>query len=128
MQALWLQCVKFMHVKRDKYDAITKEMPHRWLNTKTSSELLVITPMKLSWPCVKHMMDERNSKHRGVIQGNSPIICHHETLSYYFDITIIDDVASVAIGLTNENFKKNELSTILTMVTSIIMVVVHLWW
>jgi hypothetical protein len=117
-----------MHVKRDKYDAITKEMPHRWLNTKTSSELLVITPMKLSWPCVKHMMDERNSKHRGVIQGNSPIICHHETLSYYFDITIIDDVASVAIGLTNENFKKNELSTILTMVTSIIMVVVHLWW
>jgi len=115
-----------MHRKGDKYDVITKEMPCRWLNTKTSSELLVITPMKLSWQCVKHMMDERNGKHSGVIQGNSPIICHHETLSYYFDITIRDDVVGVAIGLSDENFKKNELPTILTMVTSIIMAVVHL--
>jgi hypothetical protein len=103
-----------MHGKGDKYDAIKKEMPRRWLNTKTSNELLVITPMKLSSQCVKHMMDERNGKHRGVIQGNSPIICHHETLSYYFDITIRDDVPSVAIGHTNENFKKNELPTIVT--------------
>jgi DNA-nicking Smr family endonuclease len=46
--ALWFQCVKFMHGKGDKYDVIKKEMPHRWLNNKTSSELLVITPTKLS--------------------------------------------------------------------------------
>jgi hypothetical protein len=72
------------------------------------------------------MMNERNGKHMGVIQGNSPIIYHHETLSCYFDITIRDDVVGVAIGLTDENFKKNKRPTILTMVPSIIMVVVHL--
>ncbi len=70
LRALWLQCVKFMRGKGDKYDAITKEMPCRWFNTKTTSELLVINPMKFSWQCVKHMMDERNGKPRGVIQGN----------------------------------------------------------
>jgi hypothetical protein len=50
----------------------------------------------------------------GVIQGNSPIICHHETLSYYFDITIRDDIVGVAIALMDVNFKKNKLLTILT--------------
>jgi hypothetical protein len=61
----------------------------------------------------------------GVIQGNPPITCHNETLSDYFDISI-KDYSGVAIGFTDENFKKNELPTIIMMVTSITMVVVHL--
>jgi hypothetical protein len=100
-------------------------MPRRWLNNKINSELLVITAMKLSWHYVQHMIDERNGKCRGVIQGNSSITCHHETLSYYFDNIIRDDVGGVAIGLIDENFKKNELPTIVKMVISIRMVVVH---
>ncbi len=39
-------------------------------------------------------------------------MCHHETLSYYFEITIIDDVGfgdGVAIGFTNEKFKKDKI-------------------
>ncbi len=55
----------------NKYDAIEKEMPHRWLNIKTSNKLLVITPMKLSWQAFKHMMNERNGKHRGCYSRES---------------------------------------------------------
>lgn len=85
----------------------------------------MITATKLSWHYVKHMMDERNGKCSGAIQGNSSITCHQETLSYYFDNIVRDDVCGVAIGLIDENFKKNELPTIVKMVISIIMVVVH---
>jgi hypothetical protein len=63
-------------------------------------------------------MDESREEHVGgiqgvgVIQGNRPAMFHHETLPYYFEITIIDDFDDgdgVAIGFTNENFKKDRL-------------------
>jgi hypothetical protein len=68
--------------------------------------------MKLSWQRVKHPMDERKEKPLSVIQRNRLVMCHHETLSYYFEITIIDDVGfgdGVAIGFTNEKFKKDKI-------------------
>ncbi len=98
--------------EKDKDDAMEEEAPHTWLNTKTGSERWVITPMKLSWQRVKHTMDEGKEKHVGVIQGNRPAMCHHETLCYYFEITIIDDVGfgdGVAIGFTKEKFKKDKI-------------------
>jgi hypothetical protein len=79
-KSLWALLSKCMHGEKDKDDAMEKEAPHTWFNTKTGSELLVITPMKLSWQRVKHTMDERREKHVGVIQGNRPTMCHHETL------------------------------------------------
>jgi hypothetical protein len=111
-KSLWALLSKCMQGERDKDDAMEEKAPHTWFNTKTSSELLMITPMKLSWQRLKHKMDERREKHVGVIQGNRPAMFHHETLSYYFEITIIndfDDGDGVAIGFTNENFKKDRL-------------------
>jgi len=110
-KSLWA-LLKFMQGERDKDDAMEEETPHTWLNTKIDSKLLAVTPMKLSWQCVKHMMDEGSERPVSVIQGNRPAMCHHETLSYFFEITIIDDLDDgdgVAIGFTNENFKKDQL-------------------
>ncbi|CAM6038729.1 unnamed protein product [Sphagnum compactum] len=114
-KSLWALLSTCMQGEGDKDDVMEEEAPHTWFNTKTGSELLVITPMKLSWQCVKHMMDERREDGSGAIQGiqgNRPAMCHHETLFYYFEITIIDDVDDgdgVAIGFTNENFKKDRI-------------------
>jgi len=110
-KSLWA-LLKFMQGERDKDDAMEEETPHTWLNTKIDSKLLAVTPMKLSWQRVKHMMDEGSERPVSVIQGNRPAMCHHETLSYYFEITIIDDLDDgdgVAIGFTNEKFKKDQL-------------------
>ncbi len=117
-KSLWALLSKCMQGERDKDDAMEEKAPHTWFNTKTGNELLMITPMKLSWQRVKHTMDERRERHvrylQGVdvIRGNRPAMFHHETLSYYFEITIIndfDDGDGVAIGFTNENFKKDRI-------------------
>jgi hypothetical protein len=100
-----------MQGERDKDDAMEEEAPHTWFNTMIGNELLMITPMKLSWQCLKHIMDERREKHMSVIQGNRPATCHHQTLHYYFEINIkdISDGNSIAIGFTTENFKTNQI-------------------
>jgi ankyrin repeat protein len=117
-KSLWALLSKCMQGERDEDGVMEEEAPHTWFNTKSGSELLMITPMKLSWQRVKHTMDESREEHVGgiqgvgVIQGNRPAMFHHETLSYYFEITIIDDFDhgdGVAIGFTNENFKKHQL-------------------
>ncbi|CAK9209011.1 unnamed protein product [Sphagnum troendelagicum] len=96
-----------MQGEGDKDDAMEEEAPHTWLNTKTRSKFLVVTPMKLSWQRVKYMMDGGSERPMGVIRGNRPAMCHHETLSYNFEMTIIDDDddyyggCGVAIGFTN---------------------------
>ncbi|CAK9264898.1 unnamed protein product [Sphagnum jensenii] len=107
LRALLSTC---MQGEGDKDDAMEEETPHTWLNTKTGSKFLVVTPMKLSWQRVKYMMDGGSERPMGVIQGNRPAMCHHETLSYDFEMTIIDDDddSGVAIGFTNENFKKDQ--------------------
>jgi hypothetical protein len=116
-KSLWALLSKCMQGEREKDDAMEEKAPHTWFNTKTGSELLTITPMKLSWQRVKHTMDERRENPMGylqgvdVIRGNRPAMFHDETLSYYFEITIIhdiDDGDGVAIGFTNENFKKDQ--------------------
>jgi hypothetical protein len=106
-KSLWAMLSTCMQGEGDKDDAMEEEAPHTWLNTKTGSKFLVVTPMKLSWQRVKYMMDEGSERPKGVIQANRPAMCHHETLSYEFEITIIDDGDDVAIGFTNENFKKD---------------------
>jgi hypothetical protein len=111
-KSLWALLSTFMQGGGDKDDAMEEEAPHTWLNTKSGSKHLVVTPMKLSWQCVKHMMDEGSKRPMGVIQGNRPVMCHHETLSYYFEITIIDDGDDgdvIWIGFTTENFKKDQI-------------------
>jgi len=117
-KSLWALLSKCMQGEREKDDAMEEKAPHTWFNTKTGSELLTITPMKLSWQRVKHTMDERRENPMGylqgvdVIRGNRPAMFHDETLSYYFEITIIhdiDDGDGVAIGFTNENFKKDRI-------------------
>ncbi|CAM6038727.1 unnamed protein product [Sphagnum compactum] len=111
-KCLWALLSEFMPREGDKDDAMEEEAPHTWFNTKTGSEHLMITPMKLSWQRVKHMMDEGKEEPVGVIQGNRPAMCHHETFFYYFEITIINDVDDgdgVAIGFTNENFKIDQM-------------------
>jgi ankyrin repeat protein len=108
-KSLWALLSTCMQGEKDEDDVMEEETPHTWLNTKTGSKLLVVTPMKLSWQRVKHMMDEGSKRPMGVIQGNRPALCHHETFSYYFEITIIDDGDGVAIGFMNENFKKDQI-------------------
>lgn len=111
-KSLWALLSTYMQGEGDKDDVMEEEAPHTWFNTKTGSELLMVTPMKLSWQCVKHKMDEGREKPVGVIQGNQPAMCHHETLSYYFEITIINDVGlgdGVAIIFINEKFKKDQI-------------------
>jgi hypothetical protein len=106
LRALLSTC---MQGEGDKDDAMEEEAPHTWLNTKTGSKFLVVTPMKLSWQRVKYMMDGGSERPQGVIQGNRPAMCHHETLSYDFEMTIIDDDdGGVAIGFTTENFKNDQ--------------------
>jgi len=109
-KSLWALLSTFMQGGGDKDDAMEEEAPHTWLNTKTGSKHFVVTPMKLSWQRVEYMMDGGSERPMGVIQGNRPAMCHHETLSYDFEMTIIDndDGGGVAIGFTNENFKKDQ--------------------
>jgi len=110
-KSLWALLSTCMQGEVDKDDAMEEETPDTWLHTKIDSKLLVVTPMT-SQQRVKHMMDERSERPVSVIQGNRPAMCHHETLSYYFEITIIDDLDDgdgVAIGFTNENFKKDRI-------------------
>ncbi len=111
-KSLWALLSKYMQGERDKDDAMEEEAPHTWLNTKISSELLVITPMKLSWQCVKHTMGVRRENRMSVIQGNRPVTYNHKTLHYSFEINIKDIVGDhdyVAIGFTTENFKINQM-------------------
>jgi hypothetical protein len=110
-KSLWALLSKCMQGERDKADAMEEKASHTWFNTKTGSELLTITPMKLPWQRVKYMLDERRYLEEvSAIQGNRPAMFHCETLLYYFEITIIDDFDDddgVAIGFTNDNFKKD---------------------
>jgi hypothetical protein len=110
LQSLWALLSTCMQGEGDKDDAMEEEAPHTWLNTKTGSKFLEVTPMKLSWQHV--VMAAKSERRVYAIQGNRPAMCHHETLSYYFEITVIDAGGfgdGVAIGFTNENFKKNQL-------------------
>jgi hypothetical protein len=86
-----------------------EEILNTWLNIKTSSKLLVITQMKLSWKHVKHMKNERSGKHEGVIQENWTTMSHHETLSYYLkspSSRMLVMVIVLPLGLLTKNSRK----------------------
>jgi ankyrin repeat protein len=102
----WLQTVCFMQGEVKIDDTMEKEDSQAWLNTKTSSDLLVVTTSKLSQH-VKFRSGEWPEFHwaRGAIRTYQPATWHEQTMSYYFEITMKDNLnALVFIGFTNENF------------------------
>jgi hypothetical protein len=84
-----------------------KEDSQTWLNTKTSSDLLVVTTSKLSQH-VKFRSGESAEDVCGAIQTYQAATWHEQTMSYYFEIKIKDKVnTEVCMGFTNENFKND---------------------
>jgi len=104
---VWLHGVCFMRGEGDTDDKMEEEKPQTWLNTKTSSKLLVVTTSRLSqhvkfrggdgpedfpWVC-------------GAIQTCQPATWHAQTMSYYFETKIKDNLnRTISMGFTNENF------------------------
>jgi hypothetical protein len=89
-------------------DEMEKEDSQTWLNTKTSSDLLVVTTSKLS----QHVKFRRGEWPagwvKGAIQTCQPATWHEHTMSYYFEIKIKDNLNTrVSIGFTNENFNND---------------------
>jgi hypothetical protein len=108
----WLQTVCIMQGEVNTDDKMEKEDSQTWLNTKTSSDLLVVTTSKLSQQ-VKFRSGEwaKDDWVCGAIQSYQAATWHEQTVSYYFEIKIKDNVGtSVSIGFTNENFKNDNLS------------------
>jgi hypothetical protein len=104
----WLQTVCQGEVNTD--DKMEKEDSQTGLNTKTSSDHLVVITSKLSQH-VKFRRGERLEKRvYGAIQTYQAATWHEQTMSYYFEIKIKDNFDTlVSIGFTNENFKNDRL-------------------
>jgi hypothetical protein len=94
---VWLHGVCFMRGEGDTDDKMEEEKPQTWLNTKTSSKLLVVTTSRLSqhvkfrggdgpedfpWVC-------------GAIQTCQLATWHAQTMSYYFETKIKDNLNTV---------------------------------
>jgi len=106
----WLQTVCFMQGEVNTDDQMEKEDSQTWLNTKTSSDLLVVTTSKMS----QHVKFRRGEVPEGwfyvsgAIQTYQPATWHEQTMSYYFEIKIKDNLnTDVSIGFTNENFEND---------------------
>jgi len=87
-----------------------EEDSQTWLDTKTSSDLLVVTTSKLS----QHVKFRRGEWPEGWVEGAirtyQPATWHEQTMSYYFEIKIKDNFKTdVCMGFTNENFKNDIL-------------------
>ncbi|CAK9258269.1 unnamed protein product [Sphagnum jensenii] len=92
-------------------DKMEMEDSQTWLNTKTSSDLLVVITSKLSQR-VKfrrgERLKDRDYGDYGAIQTYQAATWHEQTMSYYFEIKIKDNFRTlVSIGFTNENFKND---------------------
>jgi len=106
-KSLWvrLQGVCFMRGEGDTVDKLEEKKPQTWLNTKTRSKLLVVTTSRLSQH-VKFRGGEslEVAPIEGAIQTYQPATRHEQTMSYYFEIKIKDNLnAVVSMGFTNEN-------------------------
>jgi hypothetical protein len=113
----WLQTVCFMQGEVNTDEKMEKEDSQTWLNTKTSSDSLVVTTSKLS----QHVKSRRGEHVKewpegvvwvsDVIQTYQPATWHEQTMSYYFEIKIKDNWdnfnTDVSIGFTNENFTRD---------------------
>jgi len=87
-----------------------EEDSQTWLDTKTSSDLLVVTTSKLS----QHVKFRRGELPEvelyGAIRTYQPATWHEQTMSYYFEIKIKDtSETSVSMGFTNENFNNSRI-------------------
>jgi len=102
----WLQTVCFMQGEVNTNDEMEKEDSQTWLNTKTSSDLLVVTTSKLSQRVKLRRGEWVEGWFRGAIQTYQPATWHEQTMSYYFEIKIKDCLNTfVSIGFTNEILK-----------------------
>jgi hypothetical protein len=102
----WLQTVCFMQGEVYTDEKMENEDSQTWLNTKTSTDLLVVTTSKSSQH-VKYYSKGQWGEDRfcSAIQTNQPVTWHEHTMSYYFEIKIKDILNTrVSIGFTNENF------------------------
>ncbi len=107
-KSLW---VRLHHRVGDADDKMEEEKSQAWLNTKTSSKLLVVTTSKLSQH-VKLWSGEWTKKGNWIldaaIQTYQPATWHEQTMSYYFEIKIKDFVIKIdnifSMGFTNEKF------------------------
>jgi len=107
----WLQTVCFTQGEANTDDKMEKEDSQTWLNTKTSSDLLVVTTSKMS----QHVKFRRGEvpegwveRVDGAIQTYQPATWHEQTMSYYFEIKVKDNLNTcVSIGFTNENFEND---------------------
>jgi ankyrin repeat protein len=102
----WLQTVCFMQGEVNTDDEMEKEDSQTWLNTKTSSRLLVVTTSKLSQHVMCRGGEWPEGRDSGAIQTYQPATWHEQTMSYYFEIKIKDKLNThVSMGFTHENFK-----------------------
>jgi ankyrin repeat protein len=103
----WLQTVCFMQGEVNTDDKMEEEDSQTWLDTKTSSDLLVVATSKLSQR-VKFRRGEW--WRRGAIRTYHPATWHEQTMCYYFEIKIKDNLnTGFSIGFTNEEFKNDRL-------------------
>jgi hypothetical protein len=104
----WLQTVCFMQGEVNTDDKMEKEESQTWLNTKTSSDLLVVTTTKLSQHVKFRRGEWPEDVFCGAIQTYQAATWQEQTMSCYFEIKIKDNFSSgVSIGFTNENFKND---------------------
>ncbi len=104
-KSLWvrLQGVCFMREEGDTDDKMEKDDSQPRLNTKTGSDLLVVTTSELS----QHVKFKRGQWPKGwvwaAIRTYQPATWHEQTMSYYFQIEIKDDLGTgVSIGFRND--------------------------
>jgi len=109
-KSLWvrLQGVCFMRGEGDTVDKMEEEKPQTWLNTKTRSKFLVVTTSRLSQHVKFRGGEWPEGLDSGAIQTYQPATWHEQTMSYYFEIKIKDNLNTVvSMGFTNENFINN---------------------
>jgi hypothetical protein len=97
-----------MRGEGDTVDKMEEEKPQTWLNTKTRSKFLVVTTSRLSQHVKFRGGEWPEGLDSGAIQTYQPATWHEQTMSYYFEIKIKDNLNTVvSMGFTNENFINN---------------------
>jgi len=102
----WLQTVCFMQGEVNTDDK--KEDSQTWLNRKTSGDLLVVTTSKLSQHVKWRRGEWPEDLFSDAIRTYQPATWHEQTMSYYFEIKVKDNLnTGVAMGFTNETFENS---------------------
>lgn len=89
-------------------DEMEKEDSHTWLNTKTSSDRLMVTTSKLSQHVKFRRREGLQDSVRTAIRTYQPATWHEQTMCYYFEIIIEDNFnIFISMGFTDENFNNS---------------------